>query len=130
GSLRDPDNLPGLILDRRNGQGDVHYLSAFPSPHSLKVLDLPLPTAQPVNDDGLFVNVGWGYQQRDRLPQGLLRGVSKEALGPSVPTDDGALERFPDAGIARAIDNGGQIGVRRLSALLVTHAGGQGQAHH
>src|SRR5690242_17359570 len=62
---------------------------------------------------------------QDRLSDDLVRAIAEDAFSRRIPRADGAIERFADDGIIRALDEGGQIGMRALGVLIGRALGGE-----
>ena len=83
-------------------------------PGGLIAFDTPTPP-QLLHNPGEFVRFTWRYQCCYRMPYYLFRFVAVYLFSALVPTDDGAIQSFPNDGIVRSLDDGGQV---QLSARL------------
>ena len=93
--LRRADDRAFGVPNRRNGQRDVEKTSVLAHPHGLEMLDVFTPNDSR-EDVLLFTNPLRRYEHRNRLPDGLVRRVSKDPLSPFVPRQDHALQRLAD----------------------------------
>src|SRR5207302_6117732 len=98
------DDPPLLVADGGDGHRNGDPLPIFVYAKSLVVVDA-LASAQALEDGHELVGVvGWN-EDRDIASDRFFGPVAVDALGPPVPTDDGAVERLADDRVVRRFDD-------------------------
>jgi hypothetical protein len=64
-----------------------------------------LATSQPRQHVLFFAPAIFRNDEKDRLPDGLLRGVSEQPLGAFIPRGNHAVERLGDDGVVGRLDD-------------------------
>src|SRR5207248_9230825 len=106
GNFRRADAAAFSVLDGRHGQRNVNKAAVFALPNGLIPVDA-FAAPDPRKLGRLVGTVRWN-QYRDRLADDLLRGITVELLGSTVPTGDDTVEVLADDRILREVDDRGE----------------------
>ena len=102
--LRRPDDVAGVVLDRRDRQRHVDALAVTSHALGLEVLDPP-PGLEARDDLVFFRDAIRRNDERDVAADRLLRRVAEQPLGGGVPALDDAVERLADDRVVRGLDD-------------------------
>ena len=115
GNFRGGDDFSSLVLDRRNGEGNVDKTPVLALSNRLVVIDF-FASADPFEDKGFFVLSIHRNKDRHRPSHGLLRRIAKEELRATVPSHNDAVEILGKDGVVRRFNDGRVV----LSGALAT----------
>jgi len=105
GDFRGGDDFSSLVLDRRNGQGNIDKAPVLALSNRLVVIDF-FASANPFEDKGFFVlSIHWN-KDRHRPSHGLPRCIAKEELRAPVPSHNDAVEILGKDRVVRRFDDG------------------------
>ncbi len=107
------DDLSRAVFDGGNAQRDINLPAILGDPYRLVVFD-PLAPSQLCQDAGFLLLQFSGDEQKDRLADGFLSGVTEDALGPGIPGGDDAFQGFADDGVIGGFHHGGDVGESHL----------------
>jgi hypothetical protein len=108
---------PGLVADRRDGDGNVDASAILAEALGLEVLDRFAAQDCRV-EPFLFVVMIARYQLEDGLADDLFGRVAEDRLRRPVPTGDDTVEGLADDGVFRRFDDGGHQHALLLQALF------------
>jgi hypothetical protein len=105
GDFRGGDDFSSLVLDRRNGEGNIDEAPVLALSNRLVVIDF-FASADPFENKGFFVlSIHWN-KDRHRPSHGLLRRITKEELRATVPSHNDAVEILGKDRVVRRFDDG------------------------
>src|SRR5439155_14310856 len=112
---RRANNLPALVFDWRNCQGNVEQHSVFSTSYRVVTND-PLAPAQSFDNPQLFIVALRRDQSGDRFADDFIGSVAKEPFRFFVPTGDHLVEIFADDRVTKRLNDRRQTTVRIFGA--------------
>jgi hypothetical protein len=109
--LRDADDLPGFVSQRRHGQRNRHERAVLALPDRLEMRNT-LAAPDPGQHFILFALPILGDDDADRTADRFLGRVAEQLLGTAVPRLDRAVEILAHDRIVGRRDDGGQPEIR------------------
>ena len=117
---RDAHHLAIRSFHRGNRQRQLHPRAAFRLLRGLKVAQ-PLPAPHSLQHLRNLLAALYGKEHGKRAPNGFRVRITVELLRRGIPGDDQALQRFPDDGVLRRLDDRRQLGAGGFRAFAGTN---------